>query len=144
MIAKFQGTSSDCAITIRFERHLRRGDSASEPDPSIYEYVCTMEEALMRFEWDEDKNRRNLAKHKVSFETASFVFEDPQALSIPDRVVEGEERWQMVGMVSGVLLFVAYTYRDEASGEVIRLISARKATAHERKAYAKSEKRTGG
>jgi len=40
----------------------------------------------MRFEWDEGKNRRNLAKHKVSFETASLVFEDPRALSIQDRV----------------------------------------------------------
>ena len=41
----------------------------------------------MRFEWDEDKNRRNLAKHKVSFETAKSVFDDPRALSIQDRGV---------------------------------------------------------
>jgi len=77
----------------------------------------------MRFEWD-DKSRRNLAKHKVSFETAKSV--------IRDRVVEGEERWQPVGMVSGALLLVAYTYPDEASDEVIRLISARKAVPIER------------
>ena len=69
---------------------------------------------MMRFEWDEGKNRRNLAKHKVSFETASLVFEDPRALSIQDRVVEGEERWQTVGMFSGTVLFVAHTYREEA------------------------------
>jgi len=87
---------------------------------------------------------RNLAKRKVSFETASLVFDDPVALSIQDRVVEGEERWQTVGMVSGVLLFVAHAYRDDASGEAIRLISARKAIAHERRAYAKSQKRSGG
>ena len=92
---------------------------------------------MMRFEWDEGKNRRNLAKHKVSFETASLVFEDPRALSVQDRVVEGEERWQTVGMVSGTVLFVAHTYREEAGDEVIRLISARKAIAHERRAYAK-------
>ena len=98
----------------------------------------------MRFEWDEDKNRRNLAKHKVSFDRASLVFEDPQALSIQDRVVEGEERWQTLGMESGTLLLVAHTYREEASGEVIRLISARKANAHERGAYAKSQERPGG
>jgi uncharacterized DUF497 family protein len=103
-----------------------------------------MEEARsMRFEWDEDKNRRNLAKHKVSFETASLVFNDPASLNIQDRVVDGEERWQTVGMVSGVLLLLAYTYRDEASGEVIRLISARKAIAYERRAYAKNQKRSG-
>jgi uncharacterized DUF497 family protein len=94
----------------------------------------------MRFEWDEDKNRRNLSKHKVSFETASLVFDDPQVLSIQDRVVEGEERWQTVGMVSGAVLLVAHTYRDEADDEVIRLISARKAIARERRAYAKSQK----
>lgn len=98
----------------------------------------------MRFEWDEDKNRRNLAKHKLSFERASLVFDDPRSLSIQDCVVEGEERWQTVGMESGTVLLVAHTYRDDASCEVIRLISARKATAHERRAYAKSQKHTGG
>jgi len=98
----------------------------------------------MRFEWDEDKNRRNLAKHKVSFERARLIFEDPQALSIQDCVVEGEERWQTLGMESGTVLLVAHTYRDEASGEVIRLISARKGNAHEREAYAKSQKRSRG
>jgi len=98
----------------------------------------------MRFEWDEGKNRRNLAKHNVSFETASLVFEDPRALSVQDRVVEGEERWQTVGMVSGTVLFVAHTYREQAGDEVIRLISARKAIAHERRAYAKSQKHSSG
>ena len=98
----------------------------------------------MRFEWDEGKNRRNLAKHKVSFETASLVFEDPRALSIQDRVVEREERWQTVGMVSGTVLFVAHTYREQAGDQVIRLISARKAIAHERRAYAKSQKHSSG
>ena len=98
----------------------------------------------MRFEWDEDKNRRNLAKHKVSFKTAKAVFDDPHVLSIQDRVIEGEERWQTVGMVSGTVLFVAHTYRDEGSDEVIRLISARKAIPHERRAYAKSQKRSSG
>jgi len=90
----------------------------------------------MRFEWDEDKSRRNLAKHKVSFETPKSV--------IRDRVVEGEGRWQTVGMVSGALLLVAYTYPDEASDEVIRLISARKAVPIERRAHAKSQNRSRG
>lgn len=98
----------------------------------------------MRFEWDEEKNRRNLAKHKISFETASLVFDAPQPLSILDRVVEGEERWQTLGMVIGLVLCVAHTYRDEATDEVIRLISARKATAHERLAYAESQQRSSG
>ena len=99
---------------------------------------------MMRFEWDEDKSRRNLAKHKVSFETARLVFDDPYALSVQDRVVEGEERWLTAGMVSGVVLVVAHTYREGASDDVIRLISARKAIARERRAYAESQKRSGG
>lgn len=92
----------------------------------------------MRFVWDEAKNRRNRAKHRVSFESARLVFDDPLALSIQDRVFEGEERWQTVGLVGGsVILLVAHTYIDEGDEEVIRLISARKATAGERKAYAR-------
>ena len=44
----------------------------------------------MRFEWDEEKNRRNLAKHRISFQTAKLVFEDPNVHIQEDRVVEGE------------------------------------------------------
>ncbi len=46
----------------------------------------------MRILWGEAKSRSNLAKHKVSFETAKLVFEDPSAVSVRDRIVEGEER----------------------------------------------------
>jgi hypothetical protein len=96
----------------------------------------------MRFEWDDGKNRRNLAKHRFSFETAKLVFEDPGALSVQDRVVEGAKRWQTLGMVSGIVLNVAHTWRDEAGDEVIRLISARKATPRERRAYAQNQRRS--
>jgi len=90
----------------------------------------------MRFEWEEEKNRCNLAKHKVSFETAIAVFDDPFALSVQDRVVDGEERWQTAGLIDGViLLIVAHTWEDDDGEEVIRLISARKATGSERQAY---------
>lgn len=47
----------------------------------------------MRFEWDHRKNRLNLSKHKVAFETAQQVFDDPAAVSILERIVAGEERW---------------------------------------------------
>ena len=90
----------------------------------------------MDFEWDERKSRANLAKHGVRFDTATLVFDDPQHLSVQDRHTEGEERWQTIGMVGGVVvLLVAHTYRSHERGEVIRIISARKATAHERKHY---------
>jgi len=89
----------------------------------------------MRFEWNPVKDRLNLDKHRISFDTASLVFQDPRALSIQDRTVEGEERWQTQGMVGGVVILVAHTYREEGSDEVIRIISARKATPQERKVY---------
>lgn len=96
----------------------------------------------MRFEWEENKNRSNVAKHKVSFETAIAVFDDQNALSILDCIVDGEERWQTLGMIAGILLIVAHTWRDEDGAEAIRMISARKATPSERRAYAESEQRT--
>jgi uncharacterized DUF497 family protein len=51
----------------------------------------------MRLEWDEAKNRSNLKKHGIDFETAALVFDDPYALSDLDRIIEGEERWQTIG-----------------------------------------------
>ncbi len=90
----------------------------------------------MRFVWDERKSRSNRAKHKVSFETAKLVFEDPFAISIQDRTVEGEQRWQTLGLAGGVvILLVAHTYEDENGEEVIRIVSARKATPRERMIY---------
>ena len=91
----------------------------------------------MRFAWDEVKNRRNLGKHKISFgEDAKLVFDDPQALADRDRNINDEERWQIVGVIGGsVAILVAYTYREEAGDEMIRIISARKATPSERKTY---------
>jgi uncharacterized DUF497 family protein len=95
----------------------------------------------MRFEWDEAKNRRNLAKHGIAFEIARSVFGDPHALSVQDRVVGGEERWQTLGAVGGVVaVLVAHTHEEEAGEEVIRIISARKATPLERKAYEQGRK----
>ena len=90
----------------------------------------------MRFTWDEKKNQRNQQDHQVSFELAREVFADPLALSTMDRVENGEQRWQTVGMVGGtVILLVAHTVSEQEGEEVIRIISARKATKHERKAY---------
>jgi uncharacterized protein len=90
----------------------------------------------MRFEWDAAKNRINLSKHGVSFETAQEVFSDPLHRSIPDRIESGEQRWQTFGTVGGiVLLVVAHTYRDDGEDEFVRIISARKATRKERRNY---------
>lgn len=86
----------------------------------------------MSFEWDEDKRRLNLRKHRVEFADALSAFEDPEALTLPDDATEGEDRFVTLGRdLFGRLLVVAYTWR----GDTIRLISARKATAGERKQY---------
>lgn len=90
----------------------------------------------MRFEWDEQKNHENQKKHGVGFEIARLVFDDSLHLSRRDREHDGEERWLTMGTVAGtVVLIVAHTTREEHDEEVIRIISARKATRRERRAY---------
>jgi len=93
----------------------------------------------LRWLWDEEKNRSNRRDHKVSFEIAELVFEDPLAVTLPDPY-QDEERWRTIGspsMSSDVVLFVVHTWpeADETGEEVGRIISARKATRLERKAY---------
>ena len=90
----------------------------------------------MRITWDENKNRSNKQKHKVSLEVASLVFTDPFHLSIMERIENGEERWQTIGMVGNVVvLLVAHTAAEQEGEEVVRIISARKVTRKERQMY---------
>jgi len=93
-----------------------------------------------RFEWDAVKAASNLSKHKVSFETATRVFADPFLLTQQDRIENGEQRWQSIGMVDGqVVLLVAHTVGEDDDGiEVLRIISARRADPKERKRYEKN------
>jgi uncharacterized protein len=94
----------------------------------------------LQFAWDKRKNRVNQRKHRVSFETAALVFDDPFHLSRQEREVDGEARWQTIGTVGGVhVLVVAHTVDDEDEEELIRIFSARKATRRERGIYAQSE-----
>jgi uncharacterized DUF497 family protein len=90
----------------------------------------------MVFAWDAGKDRVNRWKHGVSFETAARVFEDPHAVSYPDRVVDEEERWHTIGQAGGIaLLLVVHTSEEEHGEEKIRIISARKASSRERSLY---------
>ena len=89
----------------------------------------------MRFIWDENKNRQNLRKHDVRFETAVLVFDDPYAITQHDVTFEDEERWITVGAIGpGSILLVVHTFYEEHNEEVIRVISARAAESHERRA----------
>jgi uncharacterized DUF497 family protein len=90
----------------------------------------------MRFIWDEAKNRTNRRDHRISFETATLVFDDPLHLTILDGYEHGEERWRTLGLVgSVVVLLVVHTYREREGEDVVRIISARKATKYERARY---------
>ena len=62
----------------------------------------------MRFEWDEGKNRQNLLKHDVRFETAVLVFDDPYALTERDESSEDEERWITFGAIGQGAILVVY------------------------------------
>ena len=87
------------------------------------------------FVWDENKNSINKQKHKISFEEASTVFYDENALLIDDpEHSESEERFIILGnSFSAHLLVVCHCYRE--SETVIRIISARKATKNETDQY---------
>jgi uncharacterized DUF497 family protein len=94
----------------------------------------------VRFDWDENKARKNYRKHRVLFETAALVFDDPGFVMLPDRDVDGEVRWKTIGRVEGVLLLlVVHTLQKEDEEEIVRIISAREVTAYERRCYEGSQ-----
>ena len=91
----------------------------------------------MRWIWDPDKAAANRIKHGLSFGTAVLVFDDPFHASKLDPHPDGD-RWQTIGLAGSVLLLVIHTRPEsdsEADDAVGRIISARKATARERKVY---------
>lgn len=95
------------------------------------------------FDWNPAKNRENLRKHDVSFETAATVFEDMWILSRKDSSHnDAEERYNALGEIAPVVvLFVVYTYRELSEDEVIRIISARGASAQEKRSYEEARSR---
>ena len=89
----------------------------------------------IEFNWDKNKARINLTKHKISFEEAQSVFDDDNARLIydPDHS-ENEDRFILLGLSCSLKVLVAvHCYKDEEN--IIRLISARKATKSEEKNY---------
>ena len=91
----------------------------------------------MKFEWDYKKEAINIKKHGISFEIAQNIFNDPFQLTIPDILHSNdEERWITVGLVDkNLIVTVCHTYRDKYGEELMRIISARKATPKERREY---------
>lgn len=98
---------------------------------------------MARWVWDARKALANVRSHKVGFELAQRIFGDPDVVSRCDPY-PGEQRWQSIGRPSAaseLVLFVVHTEPvRQAEGETVgRIISARKATSHERKAYEEGE-----
>ncbi len=90
---------------------------------------------MLRFEWDDNKEAQNRRKHGISFQEARSVFFDEQALLIsdPDHS-EDEERFILLGLSSALRTLVV-CHCDRRAGDVIRLISARRANRQERELY---------
>ena len=96
---------------------------------------------MLKFEWDENKNQINIKKHGISFEEASSVFNDSDALILNDEThSDNEDRFILIGFSYKFnLLVVCHCYRQNE--EVIRIISARKATKTEKEVYLNDEER---
>ncbi len=87
----------------------------------------------MIFEWDSDKAKINLQRHGISFEEAQLAFEDENLIDALDEThSEDELRFNLIGLTAKGLPFVVYTERGD---DVIRIISARKATKFEEEIY---------
>ncbi len=97
---------------------------------------------MILFEWDERKAFANRRRHGISFENAMQVFDDSRSVSEPDRIVDGELRWQTVGLFRGAtLLMVAHTVSEEGQDEVVRIISARRANRMEHIRYGQNRQK---
>jgi uncharacterized protein len=86
----------------------------------------------MKFEWDPQKNRANIAKHTLDFADSPKVFRLPLRVSLDDRQDYGEDRWIGIGILNGRVVVVVFT---EPDAQTIRIISLRKALPYERKCY---------
>ena len=90
----------------------------------------------MRWRWDPAKAKANFEKHNVSFELAEHALGDPLCISVPDPYPD-EDRWRTLGSPSLngiVVLYIVHTWPEDVS-VAGRIISARKATSHEKQEY---------
>ena len=84
----------------------------------------------MKYEWDEEKNRQNIRKHRINLADVPPVFDAPMYVTVDTREDYGEDRMVGIGFLSNGVVVVVFV---EISGDTTRLISARKAERHERK-----------
>lgn len=89
----------------------------------------------MHFEWDASKNAANIRKHGIDFSDVIDIFSHPMLTAIDDRYGYGEPRWVAIGLVRQMIGVVVYI---ERRGDVVRIVSARKATKSEVRRYEQS------
>lgn len=89
----------------------------------------------MRFEWDDEKEKKNIFKHGIKFKTAELVFGDDDHIEIYDEAHSTleEDRYIAIGLINEIAVVVTVVYTER--GEAIRIISARKATKREEEEY---------
>ena len=85
---------------------------------------------MKHFEWDKQKHAINLKKHHIDFIDAIKVFDDDNRIELENEK-NGEVRYETIGIIEEVAIFVVYTYRNKKR----RIISARRASKAERKTY---------
>jgi uncharacterized DUF497 family protein len=86
----------------------------------------------MQFEWDEAKNEANIQRHGIDFADVPSLFLAPMLTDSDDRIDYGEDRWISIGILVRGITVIVWT---ERAGDVIRIISARKANKDERRRY---------
>ena len=86
----------------------------------------------MKFQWDENKRIRNLAKHRLDFQDAHLIFNDDSFFVQDNRYQYDEARFILYGILLGRVIVVVFSMPDD---DVVRIISMRKATKRERKSY---------
>ncbi len=88
----------------------------------------------MQFEWDDEKDRKNIVKHGIPFRTAILVFSDPDRIEKYDDTHSlDEDRYLTIGEINGTFMVVTVVYTERS--EAIRIISARRATRVEKEEY---------
>ncbi|MBW4418892.1 MAG: BrnT family toxin [Myxacorys californica WJT36-NPBG1] len=86
----------------------------------------------MQFEWDEAKNLENVRKHEIDFADVPEMFEGSMLIELDNRFDYSEDQWIGIGFLGNGIAIVVWTERQ---GDVIRVISARRANRHERKRF---------
>ena len=86
----------------------------------------------MHLEWDEEKRREKLSKHGLDLADAPAVFQSLRLTWLDTREDYGEDRWCSLGMLQSRVVVLVYT---ERSSDMVRILSLRKATRHERTQY---------